>query len=128
VCATSSSTRGDRVYGACYGVGSRGVETIVPPSAGHLLSILAGDLPGGAEFAGDGAERHREAIESYGFRVRSPPIGEPSGDALLHFLGLHADCAPVADLAGWEPRYVKPSSAEREWIASGERDRSGGAE
>ena len=120
--------RGDRVYGACYGVGSRGIETLVPPSAGDLRSILASDLPSGAEFAGDGAERHREAIESYGFRVMSPPIGEPSGEALLHLLRIHADLPPVADPATWEPRYVKASSAEREWVAAGGRGRKGSAE
>ena len=119
--------RGERVYGACYGVGSRGVETLVPPCAGDLRSILAGDLPSGVAFAGDGAERHREAIESFGFRVLSAPIGEPSGDALLHLLRLHSDLPPVADLAAWEPRYVKASSAEREWVVPGEQRSPGGA-
>lgn len=112
--------RGERVYGACYGVGSRGVETVVPPHADDLRSILGGDLPTGVAFAGDGAERHREAIESYGFRLMAVPIGEPSGDALLHLLRLQSALPPVADLVSWEPRYVKASSAEREWVARGE--------
>jgi len=120
--------RGERVYGACYGVGSRGVETLVPPSAGELRSILAGDLPSGAAFCGDGADRHRETIVSCGFHVLPAPVGEPSGEALLHLLRLQSDLPPVADPGAWEPRYVKASSAEREWVVMGEQRRPGGAE
>lgn len=109
--------RGDRVYAACYGVGSRGVETLRPPHAADLRTLLAGDVPAGAAFAGDGAERHRKAIEGAGFAVLPPPLGEPTAEALLHLLGLHPDTPPVAELATWEPRYVKASSAEREWVA-----------
>lgn len=108
--------RGDRVYGACYGVGRHGVETLLPPHAGELRSLLAGDVPEGASFAGDGAERHRHAIEGAGFPVLPPPMGEPTAAALLYFLTLHPDTPPVADLGTWEPRYVKASSAEREWV------------
>lgn len=39
--------RGERVYGGCYGVGSHGVETLLPPHAGDLRSLLAGDVPAG---------------------------------------------------------------------------------
>ncbi|MDP2954977.1 MAG: tRNA (adenosine(37)-N6)-threonylcarbamoyltransferase complex dimerization subunit type 1 TsaB [Longimicrobiales bacterium] len=109
--------RGERVYGGCYGVGSRGVETLLPPHAGDLRPLLAGEVPAGAVFAGDGAERHRRVIESCGFRVEPPPVGDPSGDALLYLLALHPDMPPVAELSTWEPRYVKASSAEREWVA-----------
>ena len=109
--------RADRVYAGCYGVGSRGVETVVPPHADTLRELLAGDLPDGVAFAGDGAERHRRLIEGAGFPVLAPPAGEPTADALLHLLALHPDTPPVADLATWEPRYVKASNAEREWVA-----------
>jgi tRNA threonylcarbamoyladenosine biosynthesis protein TsaB len=109
--------RGERVYAACYGVGSRGVETLLPPHATELRDLLAGDVPDGAAFAGDGAERHRRVIEGAGFRLLPPPVGDPSADALLHLLALHPDTPPVpeAELPTWEPRYVKASSAEREW-------------
>ena len=109
--------RGERVYAACYGVGRRGVETLRPPHAGELRDLLAEDVPAGAVFAGDGAERHRRVIEGAGFKVLSPPVGDPSADALLHFLSLHPDTPPIAEseLGTWEPRYVKASSAEREW-------------
>jgi len=109
--------RGERVYAACYGVGSRGVETLVPPHAAELRDLLAGDVPAGASFAGDGAERHRRVVEAAGFAVFPPPAGDPSADALVHLLSLHPDTPPVpeAELPTWEPRYVKASSAEREW-------------
>ena len=110
--------RGERVYAACYGVGSRGVETLCPPHAGELRNILAADVPAGAMFAGDGAERHRRVIEGAGFKVLSPPVGDPSADALLHLLSLQPDTPPIpeSELGTWEPRYVKASSAEREWV------------
>lgn len=109
--------RGDRVYAACYGVGTLGVETLIPPHAGDLRTVLAADLPAGAVFAGDGAQRHRAAIEGAGYRVLAEPAGEPTADALLYLRALHADMLPVPSLDTWEPRYVKASSAEREWVA-----------
>lgn len=108
--------RGERVYAACYGVGSRGVETLIPPHAAELRDLLAGDVPAGTTFAGDGAERHRRVIEGAGFTVLPPPMGDPSADALLYLLSLQPDTPPVPEeeLPTWEPRYVKASSAERE--------------
>jgi hypothetical protein len=44
-------------------------------------------------------------------------VGDPSADALLYLLSLHPDTSPVGELATWEPRYVKASSAEREWVS-----------
>jgi len=101
--------RGDRVYGACYGVGAAGVETLAPPHGGTLSEVLAGDVPTGAVFVGDGAVRHRTVIEGAGFQVEGEPAGVPSGDALLRFLSLHREAPPVPDAGSWEPRYV------REW-------------
>lgn len=109
--------RADRVYAACYGVGSRGVETMLPPHASDLRTVLGGDVPAGALFAGDGAERHRRAIEGAGFRLLAPPVGDPTADALVHLLALHPETPPVESLELWEPRYVKASNAEREWTA-----------
>ena len=101
--------RGDRVYGACYGVGVAGVETLAPPHGGTLREVLAGDVPAGAVFMGEGAVRHWGAIEGAGFQVEGEPAGVPSGDALVRFLSLHREAPPVPDAAAWEPRYV------REW-------------
>ena len=107
--------RADRVYAACYGVGSRGVEVMVPPHASDLRTVLSGDVPVGALFAGDGAERHRAAIEGAGFRLLASPVGDPTAAALVHLLALHPETPPVEALGLWEPRYVKASNAEREW-------------
>lgn len=109
--------RVDRVYAACYGVGSIGVETLVPPHASTLRDVLAGEVPAGAEFVGDGAERHRGAIEDAGFPVRARPHGEPTADALIRFMALHPDTPAVSSPDTWEPRYLRVANAEREWIA-----------
>jgi tRNA threonylcarbamoyladenosine biosynthesis protein TsaB len=109
--------RADRVYAACYGVASSRIETIVPPHATDVRTLLASEVPLGAVFVGDGAERHRRTLEDAGLTVLPAPAGEPSGDALLYHMSLHPDAPPVASLETWEPRYVKASSAERAWIA-----------
>lgn len=107
--------RSDRVYGACYGVGSASIRTFVEPHAGNLRDVLAGDVPAGAEFFGDAAERHRAAIEGAGYEVGVTDPRASVADGLLTYLGLAAEQAPVEDAAAWEPRYVRPSSAEPVW-------------
>jgi len=109
VCYVLFDARGDRVYGACYGVGSAGLETLVPPHGGVLREVLAGDLVPAVRFMGDGALRHRALIEAAGFPVMEGPAGVPSGEALVRFLHLNPETAPVGDVGAWEPRYV------REW-------------
>lgn len=106
--------RGDRVYGACYGIGAAGVQEIVAPHGGTLRDALAGDVPAGAVFLGDGAYRHRAAIEAAGF-----PVERDQGDAvalgLLRHLWYHPATPPVSDPRAWEPAYIRASSAERLW-------------
>ncbi len=109
--------RGERVYAACYEVGDIGVETLVPPHFSTVRDVLASGVAAAAVFVGDGAERHRPVIEDAGFEVRLPPYGQPTGDALIHFVSLHTDMAPVMSPDTWEPRYLRASNAEREWIA-----------
>ena len=108
--------RSDRVYGACYGVGSSTVEDLVDPHGGTLRDTLRGDVPAGAVFVGDAARRHRAAIEGAGFEVGPGPI-RSLAEGLLHLLALRPGASPVAELAAWEPRYVRGASAERGWIA-----------
>lgn len=109
--------RSDRVYAACYGVGGAGMELLVPPHASTLREVLGGTVPAGAVFVGNGAERHRHAIEGVGFRVPAPPHGEPTADALIRFMMLHPDTSPVTSPDTWEPQYLRASNAEREWTA-----------
>lgn len=107
--------RAERVYGACYGVGSARVETLVDPHAAELRDLLAGDVPAGTRFVGDGALKHRSMIEGAGFPV-SAPLGEAtSADGLLMWLARHPDDAPLEDPGSWEPEYVRVSGAERLW-------------
>lgn len=109
--------RAERVYGACYGVGSSRMETLVEPHAAELRDLLDDEVPGGSVFFGDGAEKHRGVIEAAGFDV-APDAEEASlADGLLRHLLRRPDAEPVGDVASWEPEYVRASSAERLWKA-----------
>ena len=104
--------RGDRVYGACYGVGRAGARELVPPHPGTLRDVLASDLPAGVVFVGDGALRHAAAIEAAGYPVDAGGGTHSSATGLLRYLALEPDGAPVVDLSSWEPAYVRATSAE----------------
>lgn len=106
--------RRDRVYGACYRVGD-GVDVVIGPHAGVLSDALEG-APAGAAFVGDGAARHRAAIEDAGFAVvngGAPIVAE----GLLAFLRAGTG-APIGDAAAWEPRYIRPWSPDAAWKGS----------
>ena len=105
--------RGDRVYAACYRVGSDSLEELVAPHATRIGALLATDILPLAAFVGDGAVCHEELLEMQGHRVLPPPAGVPTADGLLHLLALRPGSAPVARMDLWEPEYVKGSSAER---------------
>lgn len=112
--------RAERVYGACYGVGSSRVQTLVEPHAAELRDLLAGegpggDVPAGATFFGDGAEKHRGAIEGAGFAVAASQGQTSLADGLLAYLALVPGSEPLDDPASWEPAYVRVSGAERLW-------------
>ncbi|HET9949724.1 MAG TPA: tRNA (adenosine(37)-N6)-threonylcarbamoyltransferase complex dimerization subunit type 1 TsaB [Longimicrobiales bacterium] len=109
--------RSGRVYGACYGVGSARLEELVPPHGGTLRDVLDADPPAGAVFVGEGAERHRAALEGAGFPVAPGAGREALARGLLRWLALCPDAAPVARPAAWEPAYVRPwgAGAERAW-------------
>jgi tRNA threonylcarbamoyladenosine biosynthesis protein TsaB len=109
--------RGDRVYGACYGIGSIGVETLIPPHGGALRSVLDSEVPPGAVFVGQGADRHRYAIEGAGFAVETGPVIHPSADGLFRYLALHPDTLAVAGVALWEPCYIRKWQPDKEWSA-----------
>ena len=66
--------RKQRVYGACYGVGKMGIETLVFPHAGTLREVLASEIPPGSSLlAGEGSCHHRLVIEGAGFEVQPLP-------------------------------------------------------
>jgi tRNA threonylcarbamoyl adenosine modification protein YeaZ len=105
--------RADRVYAGCYGMGGRGIQTLIPPHATDLRTVLAAEVPPGSEFVGDGSVKHSAAIESAGFSMAEGVEADSTGDGLITFLAHHPDTSPVETLETWEPRYLKPSSAER---------------
>ena len=109
--------RSNRVYGACYGVGGIGVETIVPPHGGALRDVLDNAVPPGAVFVGAGSDRHRHAIEGAGFPVATGPVVHPSADGLFRCLALHPDASPVATVGLWEPRYIREWQPDKAWSA-----------
>jgi tRNA threonylcarbamoyladenosine biosynthesis protein TsaB len=105
--------RHDRVYGACYEVNPR-LSEIIAPHAGTVGEALRRDVPRGAVFIGEAARRHRDAIESAGYRV-GPGPSRSLAEGLLHLHCMLADTGRVRDLGSWEPRYVRPPSVERVW-------------
>ena len=107
--------RSDRVYGACYGVGSAYVETLVAPHAGNLRDVLDGDVPGGVVFVGDAADRHRAVIEGAGYSVADRNAGVSLAEGLLRYLGWRPDRPAIEDVEAWEPAYLRPSGAEALW-------------
>ena len=106
--------RAERVYGACWGVGSDHLEELIEPHAGELRDVLAGEVPGGAVFVGDAAVKHRAVIEGAGFGVADPDAMGTLAEGLVAYFA-RVDAEPISDLAGWEPAYVRASSAERLW-------------
>jgi len=107
--------RGDRVYGACYGIGSIGIETLIPPHGGDLRDVLNGAVPPGTVFLGEGADRHRYAIEGAGFSVVTGPVIRPAADGLFRYLALHPDTSPVVGIARWEPCYIREWKPDKAW-------------
>lgn len=106
--------RAERVYGACYGVGSARIETLVEPHGAELRDLLD-DVPAGAVFAGDGARKHRALIEGAGFEIAPAEEAPSLADGLVRWLARHPETEPVEDVGAWEPEYVRVSSAERLW-------------
>jgi len=107
--------RSDRVYGACYGIGRAGAQVLVPPHGGTLRDALAGDVPAGALFVGEGARRHRAAIEGAGYPVASDGGQGSIAVGLLACVALGLGGDRDVDASSWEPAYVRPWSVEPSW-------------
>jgi tRNA threonylcarbamoyladenosine biosynthesis protein TsaB len=131
VCALFDARRGE-VYAGCWRVDEDGLATVVPPMVGPVAAVLgavgggvAGAVAGagpeagaladelaGTLFVGDGALRYRDLLVAAGARAARVPAF-PRASALLWLAEHHPSGARVADAAGWEPEYVRESSAER---------------
>ena len=99
--------RKQRVYGACYGVGKMGIETLVFPHAGTLREVLASEIPTGAVFFGEASCHHRLVIEGAGFEVQPLPVTCPGANGLLRYIRLHPNTPSVDAMRGWEPKYIR---------------------
>ncbi len=91
------------------------MQVFVAPHAGELRDILDSDMPAGAVFVGDAAERHEAAIEGAGFAVVHATPEVSLADGLIRYLQLKPDALPVEDIAKWEPQYLRAPGAERLW-------------
>ncbi len=104
--------RSDRVYGACYRSTGNGFEVLVPPHSTTIGAVLSENLPISV-FAGDGAQRHADAIRGAGFELLPAPYGMPTAAGLLRAVAGSPPREPLEDVARWEPEYLRSSSAQR---------------
>lgn len=106
--------RQDRLFTAAFEVTEGGLRTLAPPTFARLDDVL-GDARArdvGAVFCGDGARRHREALESAGFVVLSEPHGVPLADGVIEVLG-RAPGSPSFPAGSWAPDYLRDTGAVR---------------
>ena len=111
VCALLDARRGE-VYAGCWRVGDDGVEMLMEPTVAPVEEILSATASFAPVFAGDGAHRYRPALIDAGVPLLSAPA-HPRASVLLWLADRDPDAGRVADVAGWEPSYVRASSAER---------------
>lgn len=136
VCALFDARRGE-VYGGCWRVSPDGIDVVLEPMVGPVEEVAtavlanvgvaatgAGDAPEARPvvlFVGDGAYRYRGGLDGLATGVAVVGPGSPAGAVSVHpaagtLLWLathHAAMGHVPDVAGWEPMYVRGSSAER---------------
>lgn len=114
VCALFDARRGE-VYAGCWRVGPDALVELMAPRVGLAADMVAatGTAGDGATlFVGEGALRYRAELVDAGARVAAVPAA-PRASALLWLAHHHPATGEVRDLAGWEPGYVRGSSAER---------------
>jgi tRNA threonylcarbamoyladenosine biosynthesis protein TsaB len=117
VCGLFDARRGE-VYAGCWSVSPETLVEHLAPVVGPIGSIVerlrdleatAGAAP---LFVGEGAERYRAALEGAGSAVAVGPAA-PRASTLLWLARHHRGAGHVEAVAGWEPTYVRASSAER---------------
>ncbi len=104
--------RGGRLFAAAFRPSGIGFETVATPRFTTLDELLEDGEFEGAALAGEGAARNAPRLEAAGRVILPPPVGFPSADGLLRAWAVERP-DPV-DRAGWEPDYLRASSAERE--------------
>lgn len=119
VCALFDARRGE-VYAACYRFPEfTRMEVLHAPMACTVEAALAAASGLGAIFAGDGASKHRGAIEAAGGVVAPVHSGVPRAAALLWLADLAPEAGRVDAPADWEPLYLRAAGAERGTAANG---------
>lgn len=115
VCALLDARRGE-VYAGCWrlGVGSPTIpiEPVLAPMVAPVEDVIAAVADAAPVFAGDGARRYRDVLAAAGAVVAAAPA-HPRASMLLWLAARDPDAGVVADVPGWEPSYVRASSAER---------------
>jgi tRNA threonylcarbamoyladenosine biosynthesis protein TsaB len=115
VCPLFDARRGE-VYAGCWRVGPESLEVLLAPRVGPAEEVAAAAAAGfGGErtlFVGDGAIKYADALESAEGAVSRLPIWPRASD-LLWLAERHGDAGLVSDVSGWQPEYVRASSAER---------------
>lgn len=115
VCGMFDARRGE-VYAGCYRVDgdedAGGLETLLEPTVGDAVELAESLRGHDPLFVGPGAARNRERLTAAGARV-APGDATPSARALLWLAWRQPEQGRIAEPAGWEPNYVRASSAER---------------
>ena len=84
------------------------------PHAGRIQDVLERDLPADTEFTGDGAVKHAASLLEAGYQIAVEANAPAYALGLLRCVAL-GGAPELVDPAGWEPRYVRASAAERLW-------------
>jgi len=118
VCPLFDARRGE-VYGGCWRVGASALEVLLAPRVGPAEEMAAAAVAAVAEggvgpplLVGDGAIRYADALEAAGCVVSRLPVW-PRASELLWLAEHHGAAGVVGDVRGWQPEYVRASSAER---------------
>ena len=113
VCALFDARRGE-VYAACYRFpGFARMEVVQAPVACPLEEVLRATADLAPLYAGEGAVRHREAIEAAGLTIVPAHVGLARAAALLWLADLAPEAGLVEAPAGWEPLYLRAAGADR---------------
>ncbi|MCL2753412.1 MAG: tRNA (adenosine(37)-N6)-threonylcarbamoyltransferase complex dimerization subunit type 1 TsaB [Defluviitaleaceae bacterium] len=111
--------RRDEVYTAIYGLASKEIQTITPPTVCSIEEILqkAAELGKRAVFLGDGTFVHGDKILAHGFEIAPPHklLQSAASVAMAAFDNIEN----AVSITDFELEYIRLSQAERELIARG---------
>lgn len=113
ICALFDARRGE-VYAACYRFPDLiRMETLLEPAPRHLDDVLALVDTRNTLFVGDGALRNATALTNRGAVLAPANFAVPRASALLWLRDTVPNAGLIADIARWEPLYLRESGAER---------------